>query len=301
MASGGWKGFRHKLELFGVKLLSSLPLLLPYKWSVKAGGLVGAFAFDIVRIRRRVTIENLERAFGEEMSHAERVRVGRRSYVNFGKSMFELASLRRLGPGKLRGLVRIHDRENIDAAFAEGKGVLVVTGHFGSWELLGASGSAQGIPADFIVGEQTNSLVDDYINGLRRSAGIGIIPKGISVRGVFKSLKENRAIAILADQDARRSGIFVDFFGIQSSTYPGAAQFALKTGCPIVCCSIVRRSDETHDAWFKPAMYADPGADGEEEIYRLTSAVTKELEEAIRKDPDHYFWAHRRWKTPPPE
>jgi KDO2-lipid IV(A) lauroyltransferase len=299
MSSQGWKGIKHRLELFGVSLLSSLPLLLPYKWSIKAGGRVGAFAFDVVRIRRRVTLENLERAFGDEMTHAERVRTGRRSYVNFTKSMVELASLRRLSAEKLRELVRIHGRENMDAAFAEGKGVIVVTGHFGSWELLGASGVAQGIPVDFIVGEQTNSLVDDYINGLRRSAGIGVIPKGIAVRGVFSSLKKNRSIAILSDQDARNAGIFVDFFAIPSSTYPGAAQFVWKTGCPMVFCSIVRRKDETHDAWFKPAMHACTDAEGEREIHRLTTAFTKDLEQAIKENPDHYFWAHRRWKTKP--
>ncbi|MCK4549089.1 MAG: lysophospholipid acyltransferase family protein [Candidatus Krumholzibacteria bacterium] len=297
----GWKTFQYRLELFGVRLLSSLPLLFPYKWSIKAGGLIGAFAFDVVRIRRRVTLENLERAFGDGMTSAERVRTGRRAYVNFTKSMVELASLPRLSKEKLRDLVRIHGRENMDAAFAEGKGVIVVTGHFGSWELLGASGVAQGIPVDFIVGEQTNTLVDDYINNMRRSAGIGVIPKGIAVRGVFGSLKKNRSIAILSDQDARQAGIFVDFFGIPSSTYPGAAQFVWKTGCPMVFCSIIRRKDETHDAWFKPAMHADTEAAGEGEIPRLTAAFTKELENAIRKNPDHYFWAHKRWKTSPPE
>ena len=301
MSSQGWISVKHKLELLGVKLLSSLPMLLPYKWSIKAGGLFGAFAFDVVRVRRRVTLENLERAFGEEMTARERVRTGRRSYINFTKSMVELASLRRLSAEKMRELVRIHGRENMDAAFAEGKGVIVVTGHFGSWELLGASGVAQGIPVDFIVGEQTNSLVDNYVNGLRNSAGIGVIPKGIAIRGVFSSLKKNRSIAILSDQDARKAGIFVDFFGIPSSTYPGAAQFVWKTGCPMVFCSIVRRGDETHDAWFEPAMYTAPGAEGEGEIHRLTAAFTKELENAIRKNPDHYFWAHRRWKTKPPE
>jgi Kdo2-lipid IVA lauroyltransferase/acyltransferase len=139
MSSEGWKGFVHRLELFGVKILGSLPLLLPYKWSIKAGGLLGVFAFDVIRVRRRVTLENLEKAFGDGMTSRERVRTGRRSYINFTKSMVELVSLPRLDADKLRDLVRIHGRENIDAALAEGRGVIVVTGHFGSWELLGAS------------------------------------------------------------------------------------------------------------------------------------------------------------------
>ncbi len=301
MHATGWKRFRHRLELFGVKLLSWLPLVLPYRWSIKAGGLFGAFAFDAVRIRRRVTLDNLERAFGDTIGEAERVRIGRRSYVNFAKSMVEFASLRRLSAERLREMVRFHGMEHVDAALAEGKGLVAVTGHFGSWELLGASVAARGVPIDFLIGEQTNNLVDDYMNGLRRSVGIGLIAKGVAVRGVFRSLKKNRLVAILSDQDARKSGIFVDFFGIPSSTHPGAAQFVWKIGCPMIFASIVRREDETHDVWFNPAMRADTGAEGEGEIFRLTSALMKELESVIRDHPDHYFWAHRRWKTKPPE
>jgi KDO2-lipid IV(A) lauroyltransferase len=215
--------------------------------------------------------------------------------------MAELACLRRLDRERLKGLIRMHGIEHLEKAHSEGKGVIVSAGHFGSWELLGAAGAAHGYPADFIVGEQTNSLVDDYINGIRRGAGIGVIPKGIALRGVFESLKNNRVVAILSDQDAKRMGIFVDFFGVKSSTFPGAAQFMRKTGCPMVLCRIVRRKDETHDAWFEPAVHADMEADGEEEVFRLTQLLTNYLESAIRENPDHYFWAHKRWKTKPPE
>jgi KDO2-lipid IV(A) lauroyltransferase len=300
MSADGWKRFKHRLELLGVRFLTWLPLLLPYSASVRVGGVIGAFAFDVVRIRRRVTLDNLERALGDELSLEERIRTGRRSYINFAKSMIELASFRRLGRERLVELVRFHDFERIESALSEGKGLLVVTGHFGSWELFGASAAARGLPVDFIVGEQTNTLVDEYINGLRRSAGLGIIYKGIAVRGVFESLKKNRVIAILSDQDARRSGIFVDFFGIQSSTYPGVAHIAWKTGCPIIYGSIVRRSDGTHDASFGRAMHADTEKGREEEAERLIAEITKMLEDSIRRNPDHYFWAHRRWKTAPP-
>jgi len=300
MAAGRWKRLRHRLELMGVRLMASMPRLLPYKLSIKAGGLLGRFAFDVVRVRRGVTLDNLDRAFGDTLSGKEKIRTGRRSYINFTKSMFELASLPRLGREKVRELIRYHDFHHVRNPVAEGRGVAVVTGHFGSWELLGASAAVQDLPVDFIVGEQTNSLVDEYVNGLRSSVGIGVIYKGIGVRAVFRSLREGRIVAILNDQDARRSGIFVDFFGIESSTYPGAGQFAFRTGCPVVSCHIVRRPDETHDAYFQPPLYADPEADPDAEARRITETVTKRLESAIRENPDHYFWAHKRWKTKPP-
>lgn len=294
-----WKRIRHRLELAGVYLLTALPSVLPLKLSVKLGGFLGILAFDVFRIRRGVTLGNLKRAFKDRMDSAKRVRTGRRSYVNFAKSMVEFASLRRIGPERLERLVLFSGMENLNRALSGGRGVIVVTGHFGSWELLGAAAAAAGLPVDFLVGEQTNKLVDSYINRLRREAGIGTIPVGVSLRGIFSSLRKNRMVAMLSDQDARGAGVFVDFFGIPSSTYPGAAQFAYKTGCPVLFCYIVRRSDETHRAVFLPPLKVNTEAEKENEILRITAAHARALEEVAAEHPDQYFWAHRRWKTRP--
>ena len=283
-----------------MRFLAALPAILPYRLSVKLGGLLGIVAFDIVRIRRRVTLDNLSRALGHRFGERERVRIGRRSYINFAKSMVEFASLGRLKPDTLRRLVTLHGREHLDGVLSRGRGAVIVTGHFGSWELLGAAAVAHGFPADFLVGEQSNRLVDDLMNRLRSSAGIGIIARGIAARGVFASLKKNRVVALLSDQDARRAGIFVDFFHAAASTYPGAAEFAYRVNCPIVFCYIVRCSDETHEAFFDPPIEVRTGAEREEEVERLTAAHTEALERCATRYPDHYFWAHRRWKTKPP-
>lgn len=295
-----WKGIRHRLELAGVRLLVWLPSVLPLKLSVKMAGSLGIAAFDIFRVRRRVTLENLERAFGSRYSAAELRRIGRRSYVNFAKSMVEFASLRTIGSEKLLSLVSLKDRHHMDEALSGGKGAIVVTGHFGSWEFLGAAAVANGFPADFLVGEQSNKLVDDLMNGLRERAGIGIIQRGLAARGIFASLKKNRMVALLSDQDARRHGIFVDFFGTPASTFPGAGQFAYRAGCPIVFCYIVRKSDESHETVFLPPIKPDLSAGKEEEVRRLTEEHVKALEKAVTAYPEMYFWAHKRWKTKPP-
>lgn len=293
------KRFRHRLELAGVKFLVALPRMLPFKAAVKAGGTLGLLAFDLFRIRRRVTLENLDRAFGDSYTKAEKVRIGRRSYVNFAKSMVDFASLGRLSQDKRRAIVRLRGLEHVREALAAGRGVIFVPAHFGSWELFGSSLVPHGIPTDFLVGEQSNALVNDLMNGLRRSAGVGIIERGMAARGVFESLKAKRVVALLADQDARKHGIFVDFFGTPASTITGPAQFAIRTGCPIVCGNMVRRADETHDAHICAPIYPRAGADRDSEIRRLTEEQSRILEEYVRRHPDHYFWAHRRWKTRP--
>lgn len=290
------------MELLGVRFLIALPALFPLRVSVKVGGGLGVLAFDLFRVRRKTTLENLEAALGRDLDEGERIKIGRRSYINFAKSMVEFASLGRLKRKDLLKLVTITGRENMDRALEGGSGAVVVTGHFGSWELLGAVAVAAGVPADFLVGEQSNRLVDELMNQLRRAAGIGIISRGIAARGVFGSLKMNRVVALLSDQDARKAGVFVDFFGMPASTYPGAAQFAYRINCPIVFCYIVRKDDETHEAVFLPPINVVPDAERDAEVLRLTAEHTKALERCVRRYPDHYFWAHRRWKTkPPPE
>ncbi len=296
----GSKKIRHRLELLGVRILMWLPSALPLRLSVKMSALLGIIAFDVVRIRRAVTLSNLERAFGGIYSPGERTAIGRRSYVNFAKSMVEFAALGRVSRDDLVRLVSMKGKHHLDGVLDAGRGAIIVTGHLGSWEFLGAAAVARGIPADFLVGEQSNRLVDGLMNDLRTKAGIGIIPRGVAARGIFASLKKNRVVALLSDQDARSHGIFVDFFGTPASTFPGAAQFALRSGVPIVFCHIVRMSDETHEAVFLPPIEPDRTAGKDAEILRLTAAHVKALEDAVRRHPDQYFWAHRRWKTRPP-
>jgi len=291
--------FRHRLELAGVRFLIALPRVFPLRTSVKLGGLLGLAGFDVFRIRRRVSLENLDRAFSGRFTARERTAIARRSYVNFAKSIVEFASLGRIKKGEYGRIVRVSGFEHLAGPLESGHGVVAVTGHFGSWELLGAGIAARDLPVDFLVGEQSNSLVNDTMNGLRRAAGIGIIERGVAARGVFDSLRRGRIVALLADQDARRAGVFVDFFGTPASTFQGPAQFAFRTGCPIVCCCIVRRGDETHDVTFFPPLYPRGGAARDAEVFRLTEAHTKILEGYVREYPDHYFWAHRRWKTKP--
>ena len=284
----------------GVKILVALPALLPLKLSVRLGGLLGNLAFDIFKIRRRVTLENLELAFGSRFSERERIGIGRRSYINFAKSMVEFASIGRLKKETINSIVTIHGHENFKEGFDGGRGIVVVTGHFGSWELFGAASVASGYPTDFLVGEQSNSLVDNLMNDLRRRAGIGTIARGIAARGVLESLKKNRIVALLSDQDARKMGVFVDFLGTPASTFQGAAQFAYRMKCPIVCCGIVRNDDETHDAYVLSPIMPRADAPKEEEVLRLTQEHTKALEDFVSRYPGQYFWAHRRWKTKPP-
>jgi KDO2-lipid IV(A) lauroyltransferase len=263
------------------------------------GAVLGTVAFDLFRVRRAVSLANLERAF-PEAAPGELVAIARRSYRQFGRTVAEFAAFEKLRPERILRLVEFEGLEHFDRALEAGRGAVLFTGHFGSWELLGAAIAARGYPIDFLVGRQSNPWVDALMNRLRRIQGIGIIEREMALRKVLRSLRRNRFVALLADQDARRSGVFVDFFGTPASTPRGPALFALHQGCPVIPGFIIREGSR-HRAVIGPPLWPRDDLQREEAIRDLTQRLASRLEDVVRRHPDHYFWPHRRWKTRPPE
>jgi KDO2-lipid IV(A) lauroyltransferase len=137
------------------------------------------------------------------------------------------------------------------------------------------------------------------MNDLRRAQGIKIISRNVALKKVLRALSQNEIIAMLPDQNAGRTGVFVDFFGKPASTFRGPAAFALKQGCPIIPSFIIRRPGLPHRGVIEQPIWPDQSMEKEEAVRHLTQAYTNVLMEYIRKYPDHYFWAHRRWRTKP--
>jgi KDO2-lipid IV(A) lauroyltransferase len=213
--------------------------------------------------------------------------------------MIEFAAFKKLSAEKIKSMVEFEGLHYFDEVLRAGTGAIVFAGHFDNWELLGAATARHGYPVHFLVGEQSNKRVDALMNELRQAQGINIISRDVALRSVMRTLSRNQIIAMLPDQNAGRTGIFVDFFGKPASTYKGPATFALKQGCPIIPAFIIRRPGRPHRAVLEPPIWPDREIDKEEAILNLTQACTNVLMKYIRRYPDHYFWAHRRWKTQP--
>jgi len=286
---------KHKIEYWITYLVGALVRILPYSWAQAFGSFLGWLAFDVVRIRRRVTLINLKNSLGLERK--ELVKIGRRAYKNFAKSMVEYSLFPSLDKDKILKMTEFEGLENFDEALRKGKGAILVAGHFGSWELMGAATSQKGYPIDFLVGEQHNLLVDNMMNDYRSSMGIGIIKMGVAAKGIIKALKENRFVAMLSDQDAGSDGTVVEFFNRPASTPKGPAAFALKMDAPIIMGFIIRQENKKQRIIFEKPIYGEKTSDKEEDIRNLTQAYTRKLEEYIRRFPDHWFWPHRRWKS----
>ncbi|MDZ7289725.1 MAG: lysophospholipid acyltransferase family protein [candidate division KSB1 bacterium] len=295
---------KHWLEYQGTLLLFFLAQSLPHSWALALGAALGKFTFSVVRIRRRVTLENLANAFPEK-SAAEVKQIARRCYKNFGMMIMECLRLPKLTESEFRRLVTFSmplEENPLEQAVALGKGAICMTGHFGNWEYLGALLAACQYPVVFLYQEQSNPYVDALIYDIRTKMKMPMIPRGAALRGILKALRERKFVTIVADQDAGSHGLFVDFLGRPASTGRGPAAFVLKSQAPIVFLATVRQPGGKHLVeselltfdFFESTLSE---SDEEEKLRLITEAWTRVLEKYIRQYPDHWFWMHRRWKT----
>jgi KDO2-lipid IV(A) lauroyltransferase len=290
----------HRLEYAAVRVLQTLICALPGGAARELGAGLGSLAYTL-GIRREVTLEHLSRVFGGERSEAEIEAIARESYRNFGRTTFEYGRFPRLDAREIEETVSLEGGEHLDRALEGGRGAILVAGHFGNWELAGTL-ATMGYPLTFLVGEQHNTLVDGLMNRLRARFGVELVPLTGSLMGVLRALRRNRIVAMLSDQDAGSSGIFVDFLGLPASTPYGPGRIAARTGAPLVPGNAVRRPRGRHSLVIRPPVPPPPeGASPEEAARHYTQAYTTALEGFVRSHPEQYFWMHRRWKTRPPE
>jgi KDO2-lipid IV(A) lauroyltransferase len=288
----------HYLEYLLTISIVRLTQLLPHEYALRLGSVLGRITFSVVRLRRKVVLENLKATFPHK-NDSEIMAIARDTYRNLAMSLVEYARLPVTTQEQMRERIRVDGLENFDKALARGKGAVLVTGHFGSWELMGANLIGLGYKLHFLVGEQSNKAVDNLMNGLRRSQGIGIISMGVSMRQVLKALRANQFVAMLSDQDAGSHGVLVDFLGRPASTPFGPASFAVRTGACVVTGFIMRDGLSKHRVVLEEPIVPEEGADERSESLRLTQLYTSALEKYVREKPDHWLWLHRRWKTKP--
>ncbi len=181
-----------------------------------------------------------------------------------------------------------------------GKGAIMITAHFGNWELLGAAFGVRTGRVKYFLPAQTNPEADAYLNGVRRKIGVEPIQIGFGMRSGLHALREGAFVGMLPDQDARKVGLHVPFFGRPASTHLAPARLAISAGCPIMVALITREGPGRFRARMRRILTPDPNASTAAEVERLTRLMNEAIEEGIRERPDHWYWIHRRWKTPPP-
>ncbi len=285
----------HRLQDLLLGAIVSGLRLVPEPLALGAGWGLGWVAGSLFRIRRGVIDENLARAF-PEATPAWRRKVAARVFPHIGREGIASLRLSRAGPEELRERVEVVGLELVEAALARGRGAILVTGHLGNWEIGGGATAAWGIPLDAVVQRQRNPAFNERIQRMRETFGVRVIYRHEAARGVLRSLREGRAVALLADQHAARSDLEVPFFGEPARTARGPAVFATRTGAPMLLAEVYRIPGWRRARYrirFEPLDVGSPTDEA-----GLMAAFHRALEEGIRRAPEQYFWPHRRWKGP---
>ena len=278
--------------------LGALLAYLPAPLGLWVGRRLGDLVWAALPGRRAVVLDNLARAFADERSRDDLATVGRRCFQHLGMNLVESCTFLFRSPAVLLRRVEVRGAEHVEAAAALGRGMLLLTAHFGNWELLAASHALERWPLSVMIRPLDSALLDPLIERFRLRSGVELIAKRHGLRDALEALRRGRMVGILLDQNAsRREGVFVPFFGIPASTSRGMAVIALRSGAPVLPVFIRRVSGGRHVVEVEPAVPVPDGGD----VVAYTAAFNRAIEAAIRRAPEQWFWLHRRWKTQPVE
>lgn len=274
--------------------------IFTYDFARRVGKLIGRIMYVLDAKHRRIAVKNIQRAEGMPRSDRDVHRLVRRVYEHFAVGAIETLLIPRMvSRGDLDRFVKLENFHLLDEALAKGRGAIVVLAHMGNWEVSGLAVSLKGYDLSSIARPIENPFLDAYVNRLRRSTGQVIIPKHRAVRSMAESLKSNKILAILADQNARKNGVFVPFFGRPASTVRSPALMALKYGAPILAVNLFRSGRNEYRCVMTPEIPIPKAGEREKVIEKITADVTARLEGFIRAHPEQWMWLHARWKTKP--
>ncbi len=269
---------------------------LPYSWQLAIGKQLGLLSYHLARGRRHVCEVNLALCFPELNSEEHRQLV-RKTFIANGIGFIEIAIAWCGNPERYRHRVRIHGQENIEAALAQGKGILLLGLHLSCFEIAGFLFSMYGDINVTYRANDKNPLFDAFMFNGRRRLYEGVYERK-NIRGAMRCLKQNKMLWYAPDQDyGAQHSVFAPFFGRPAATITAGSRYAAFNDSPVLFFSHYRREDNSgYDLYFSEQLEDYPSGDDEQDGVIINRLV----EQAIRKQPDQYLWLHKRFKTPPP-
>ena len=289
----------HRLEYGALRAFSGALSLLGVRAAAGAAGAVTELGFWPLGIRRGVTLRQIAAAFPEWS--AQRVEeVARESYRNLGRVAIEATLLSRGSAQDVLALFAPSPTWHIvEERLAKGRGVILVAGHLGNWELSGAYVAARGVPVYPIARGMSNPLSDAYFRRTRERLGMHILHDQEAVRRVPRVLRDGHAVGFLSDQaTVGLASTFVPFFRRPAKTPRGAGVFALRGDYPVILIQAVRQPGGLYEFVAEEIPVAHSG-DREHDVDDVMRRFSEALERMVRKYPGQYFWQHRRWKHQP--
>lgn len=289
---------RHRIEYAAVRAVLALVRVLPEPLVRAAGTTVGLAFYAIDRAHRRIAHENLAAAFPQR-SEPDRRAIARRAFVHFGRLLVALLKFATLSPDEMLARVEIDGEERARAAYAQGKGVLFVTGHFGFWELQALVHAIRVEPVSVIGRALDNPRLNKLLEDIRQRTGNTVIYRKGTLRRILRALQAGQGVAVLIDQHIMSpEAIYVDFFERPAATTPAIAALAIRTGAPVVPVFALPLEGGRYRLIYEHAV-DPPRGTGEAAIREFTQRCTDVLEMYVRRDPHLWLWMHRRWRDVP--
>lgn len=292
---------RQKMEFALVWLLVKLLGLPPRAVARAIGAGVGRLAFATIPRLRQVGMRNLAIAFPAK-SVGEREQILRAMYQSLGWQLAEFCQMPGYTLDRASGFLRYEGLENYLEARRRGKGVLVLTGHIGAWELSSFYHSLASYPMGMVIRRLDNPWVDRFVNRIRCLHGNRVLHKDDFARGLIAAMRAGETVGVLMDTNMTPpQGVFVDFFGHAACTAAGVARVALRTGAAVLPGFLVwEQAEQRYVLHFEPALELTNTGEDENDAAANTQLFTGALENIIRRYPEQWLWVHRRWKTRPP-
>ena len=284
-----------------VRVVVGFAQALSLEQSYAFARLLAAVLHRVDKRHRLIGEDNLRQAFGDRYTPAERAALVQRVYLHFCMMLMEILHIpRKLHPTTWRDRITLVGHERVLDRLLHGGPLIMLTGHFGNWEMAGYLFGVFGFPPNSVARTLDNPYLDAFLRSFRERTGQKMIPKKGGYDQMLEVLRTGGVLSFLADQDAGERGMFVDFFGRPASTHKAIAIMALEHQAPVVVGYARRigpgfRYEVGCTELIDPAELTGTAADAQ----TLTQRYTTALEDIIRRDPDQYLWLHRRWKHQP--
>ena len=291
---------RNLLEYWALRLFAMFVHMFRVETNYVTARLMGDVMYLLDRRHRRIAHEHLRLSFPDWDEPTIR-RVARQSMRHMVYLVVDMLFTPRLiTPTTRQRYIRLHNMvESLRRAVRQERGMIFVTGHFGNWEISGYMMATLGFPVVSVARPLDNPLLNQYLLGVRERTGQTILDKKGAVDQVDRILTDRGSLAFIADQDAGRRGMFVDFFGRAASTFKTIALVAARYEVPVVVAYTRRVGAFRFEVGVQRIIDPSEWAGEDDPIRWLTQEYTRELENAVRRAPEQYLWLHRRWKHRP--
>ena len=290
---------RHRLEYLIVRALIAVVRIMPDSLVHTSGSLLGTAFYMIDRAHRRIAERNLAAAFPAR-TDGERRAIAREAFKHFGRLLFELLKFSTLSPEAMLARSEFDGEERAQLAYAQGKGVLFFTGHFGFWELHAIAHAVRLEPIGVLARALDNTRLNGLLERIRQHTGNSVIYRQGTIRRVMRILHAGQGVALLIDQHIQGpDAVQVDFFQRPAATTSALAALALRTGAPVVPVFALPHGPGRYRMIYEHPV-EPPRADSEQAIHEFTQRCTDVLEMYVRRHPELWLWMHRRWRESGP-